>query len=227
MRQLHKQRRLSPYIIFFGLLALLGFSAMAVIAVRQPLNSFDLQTAAWVQGFETENLTGLMVFFSTLGSSKFTILIALLVMVILFFVLKHRRELLFLAASLGGAALMNKLLKLVFQRERPFVHRLVEETGFSFPSGHAMAAFALYGALAYLLWRHIRPRWGRALLIGVSCFMVLMICVSRIYLGVHYPSDIIGALLASGLWLCVMIGIAGRLEGRHIPLSRYRFGDNQ
>lgn len=227
MRQLHKQRRLSPYIIFFGLFTLLGFSAIAVIAVLQPLNSFDLHTAAWVQSFETENLTGIMVFFSTMGSFKFTIIIALLVMIILFFVLKHRRELLFLAASLGGAALMNKLLKLGFQRERPFVHRLVEETGFSFPSGHAMAAFALYGALAYLLWRHIRPRWGRVLLIGVSCVMVLMICVSRVYLGVHYPSDIVGALLASGLWLCVMIGIAEWLEGRQIPLSRYRFGDSQ
>ncbi|MNJ32874.1 Undecaprenyl-diphosphatase BcrC [compost metagenome] len=227
MRMSQKQGRLSPYIIFFGILAFVGFSAMAALTVRSPLNAFDLNVAAWMQSFENEPLTSVMVFFSTLGSTKFTILIALLTMGILFFVLQHRMELLFLFASLGGAALLNKLLKLSFQRERPFVHRLVEETGFSFPSGHAMAAFALYGALAYLLWRHIRPGWGRILLIVLSSLMVLIICVSRIYLGVHYPSDIVGALLASGLWLNVMIGIFQWYKGRSIPVSGYRFGDSR
>ncbi|WP_055108555.1 phosphatase PAP2 family protein [Paenibacillus ihumii] len=222
MRQLRGQRRFNPFIIVWGILALIGFGLIAVVAVRQPLNFYDLHIAAWVQSFEADPLTGIMVFFSTLGSTKFTIVIALLAMALLFFALQHRIELLFLAASLGGAALLNKLLKLGFQRERPFAHRLVEETGFSFPSGHAMAAFALYGALAFLLWRHIRPRWGRILLIIFSCVMVLMICISRIYLGVHYPSDIAGALLASGFWLSVMIGISQWYEGRHGRVSGYR-----
>ncbi|WHX51004.1 phosphatase PAP2 family protein [Paenibacillus woosongensis] len=222
MRYSHRQRRVSPYVIFWALLALAGFGVIAFFAVRQPLNSFDLHVAAWVQSFESASLTRIMVFFSTLGSTKFTILITLSAMLILFFVLQHRMELLFLAAFLGGASLLNKLLKIIFQRERPFVHRLVEETGFSFPSGHAMAAFALYGALAFLLWRHIRPQWGRILLIVLSCFMVVMICISRIYLGVHYPSDIAGALLASGFWLSVMIGIAQWYEGRYGAVSEFR-----
>lgn len=223
MRYSHRQRRVvSPYVVFWALLALAGFGVVAFFAVRQPLNSFDLNVAAWVQSFEAVSLTRIMVFFSTLGATKFTILITLSAMLILFFVLQHRMELLFLAASLGGASLLNKLLKIIFQRERPFVHRLVEETGFSFPSGHAMAAFALYGALAFLLWRHIRPQWGRILLIVLSCFMVVMICISRVYLGVHYPSDIAGALLASGFWLSVMIGIAQWYEGRYGAVSGFR-----
>ncbi|AZK47890.1 phosphatase PAP2 family protein [Paenibacillus lentus] len=219
MRQSQKQGPLIPNFIF-GILALIGFSTVAVIAVKYPLNSYDLNAAAWVQSLETEPLTSVMLFFSMLGSTKFTILIALLAMGTLFFVLQHRMELLFFFVSLGGAVLLNLLLKLSFQRQRPIVHRLVEETGFSFPSGHAMAAFALYGALAFLLWRHIKPRWGRILLIILSSLMVFMICISRIYLGVHYPSDIVGALLASGLWLNVMVGIFQWYKGRSIAVSR-------
>lgn len=222
MRYSHRQRLVSPYVIVWALLALAGFGVIAFFAVRQPLNPFDFNVAAWVQSFEAPSLTHIMVFFSTLGATKFTILIAIAAMLILFFVLEHRMELVFLAASLGGAALLNKLLKTIFQRERPFVHRLVEETGFSFPSGHAMAAFALYGALTFLLWRHIRPQWARVLLIVLSCLMVVMICISRVYLGVHYPSDIAGALLASGFWLSVMIGIAQWYQGRHGAVSGYR-----
>lgn len=59
-------------------------------------------------------------------------------------------------------------------------------------------------------------------MIVLSCFMVVMICISRIYLGVHYPSDIAGALLASGFWLSVMIGIAQWYEGRYGAVSEFR-----
>ncbi|WP_019636576.1 phosphatase PAP2 family protein [Paenibacillus fonticola] len=223
MKQIYKPFRLNPYILIWGIVSLAGFSIMAFIATRQPMNSIDLSIAAWVQGYENEHLTGIMMLFSTLGSVRFSILIMSMAMAVLFFVLQHRMELLFLAASLGGAALMNKILKLGFQRERPLVHRLIEETGYSFPSGHAMGAFALYVALTFLLWRHVRSRSGRILLIVLSCMMIFMICVSRIYLGVHYPSDIIGALLASGLWLTVMIGIFqwyAWYTGRSTLLSR-------
>lgn len=68
-----------------------------------------------------------------------------------------------------------------------------------------MAAFSLYGILAYLLWRHISTPVGRGLLIIISITMITAIGVSRIYLGVHYPSDVLGGFLASGSWLTVSI----------------------
>ncbi|MFD1907262.1 phosphatase PAP2 family protein [Paenibacillus rhizoplanae] len=92
-------------------------------------------------------------------------------MLILFFALKHRLELaLFLWVGLGSQ-LLNTLLKLWFHRERPTIHRLIEQAGYSFPSGHSMAAFSLYGVIAYLLWRHMHSRSERLLLI---LFTVLM-----------------------------------------------------
>ena len=100
-----------------------------------------------------------------------------------------------------GSSILNLLLKWVFQRARPDINRLIEITGYSYPSGHSMGAFSFYSVLAYLLWRHIDSRAGRGALIAVSIVMILSIGLSRIYLGVHYPSDIVGGYLASCAWL--------------------------
>ncbi|MNI69722.1 Undecaprenyl-diphosphatase BcrC [compost metagenome] len=128
-------------------------------------------------------------------------------MALLFFVLKHRMELVLFLCTGIGSSLLNSLLKLWFHRERPTIHRLIEQEGFSFPSGHSMAAFSLYGGVAYLLWRHLPRRWERVMLILFTVLMTGGIGWSRIYLGVHYPSDVIGGYAASGAWL--MLCIAG------------------
>ena len=102
-----------------------------------------------------------------------------------------------------------------FQRARPDLHRLIEIGGYSFPSGHAMSAMAVYGTLAFLLWRHISTRFGRSLLIFFSAMMIFMIGISRVYLGVHYPSDIIGGYFASGFWLGAAIWSFQRYKEKH------------
>lgn len=132
---------------------------------------FDDAVIRFVQSMESPPLTALAKGLSLVGSSKLAIGTSVLTMLILFFVLKHRMELaLFLWVGLGSQ-LLNTLLKLWFHRERPTIHRLIEQAGYSFPSGHSMAAFSLYGVIAYLLWRHMRNRSERFLLI---LFTVLM-----------------------------------------------------
>ncbi|MEK3793998.1 phosphatase PAP2 family protein [Paenibacillus sp. FSL R7-0204] len=180
---------------------LLAFILIALLVKLGGAQGFDHVVIRFVQSMESPPLTALAKGLSLVGSSKLAIGISLLTMLILFFALKHRLELaLFLWVGLGSQ-LLNTLLKLWFHRERPTIHRLIEQTGYSFPSGHSMAAFSLYGVIAYLLWRHMHNRSERFLLILFTVLMTGGIGWSRIYLGVHYPSDVIGGYAASGAWL--------------------------
>ncbi|MEK8127237.1 phosphatase PAP2 family protein [Paenibacillus filicis] len=217
-----EQTRFNYNGMLFGFILFIGFGALALALILHPSNPFDVQIAAFVQGFEHPSVTKVMELFTFIGSAKGTLLTAALIMVILFVGLRHRMELMFMMCVIGGSAVLNQLLKMVFHRERPFVHRLIEETGYSFPSGHAMGALALYGALAFVLWRHTSTRLGRGLLLAACCAMIFLIGLSRVYLGVHYPSDIIGALLASGFWLALMIGAFQRTWSRSKSRSRSR-----
>ncbi|MEK3863680.1 phosphatase PAP2 family protein [Paenibacillus sp. FSL H7-0716] len=187
----------------------LGFAAcFAVIAVLVSVNkvsTFDNYIIDGVQSAESPGLTSFAKGLSLIGSSKIAIGISIVTMALLYFLLKHRFELiLFLWVGLGSQ-LLNTIMKLSFHRERPNLHRIVEEIGYSFPSGHSMAAFSLYGVIAFLLWRHLRRRHERVLLIMFAVFMTVGIGWSRIYLGVHYPSDVIGGYMASGAWLMLSI----------------------
>lgn len=105
--------------------------------------------------------------------------------------------------SLGGAAALNATLKLVFARPRPAVFTpLAVESGFSFPSGHVTASVAVYGALAIYLWRG-----GHRLAAVLSGAWILVVAFTRVYLGVHYPSDTLAALAFTSLWVILVIAL--------------------
>jgi undecaprenyl-diphosphatase len=196
---------LSAY--FLSLVAAIGFGGIALLIGRHLISTFDLSVISLVQGWENPTLTVVMERFSWLGTTPVVVFLVIGILIFLAVVLGHRKELLLFVAIVGGAPLLNSVLKLVFRRERPDIHRLAEEASYSFPSGHSMAAFALYGGLIYLLWRHVTSGGGRFLLVAAGTIIVLCIGLSRIYLGVHFPSDVIGGYLASGMWLGLSIGI--------------------
>jgi membrane-associated phospholipid phosphatase len=109
-------------------------------------------------------------------------------------------------ASCGvGGALLNQLLKVLYQRPRPDeLGRLATASGFSFPSGHAMMSFCFYVMLVYLLVFN-RSTWQRALAMLGALALVGLIGLSRVYLGVHYPSDVLAGYAAATVWLLVNI----------------------
>lgn len=187
------------------LVSFITFSFLALLVKGNKIVNFDSTVIRAIQGMETPALTTVMNFFTNIGSTKVVIVLCVLIILFLYLVLHHRSELILFIVVIAGSPMLNHALKSFFQRARPDLHRLIEIGGYSFPSGHAMNAFTVYGILTFLLWRHIRTRTGRTMLILFSAFMIIMIGISRIYLGVHYPSDIIGGYMASGFWLTITI----------------------
>lgn len=198
----------------FFLWFLLGFAVIAVLVMLDRTASFDNFIIRNVQSAESPVLTVIAKNLSLVGSTWLVIVISLVTIALLFLVFKHRMELILFVWVALGSQLLNTLFKLWFRRERPTIHRLIEQEGFSFPSGHSMAAFSLYGAIAYLLWRHMRHRAQRTLLILFTVLMTAGIGWSRVYLGVHYPSDVIGGYAASGAWLMLSIVCFKAYRGR-------------
>ncbi|MBS8266163.1 PAP2 family protein [Mesobacillus boroniphilus] len=178
---------------------------MSYMVQAEYLVAFDRVVIDRVQGLEAEGLTAVMKFFTYIGSLRFIVILSIPIFLFLFYVLKHRLEILVFLSVVYITPILNRLLKLYFHRARPDFHRLIEIGGYSFPSGHAMNAFSFYSILAFLLWRHVPTRIGRTAVILISSIMILGIGISRVYLGVHYPSDIIGGFLASGLWVAAVI----------------------
>lgn len=196
--------QLSKAILFCAIF----FAGFCYLAYSISVNGFltlDDTVISIVQGWESPILTNLMKFFTTIGSANVVILTSLGILFFLYKVLNYRSELVLFIVVMIGSPVLNWLLKAIFQRARPDLQRLIDIGGYSFPSGHAMNAFTFYGILSFLLWRHISTKWGRSLLIVISTLMILMIGISRIYLGVHYPSDILGGYLGSGCWLTLTI----------------------
>lgn len=114
-----------------------------------------------------------------------------------------RRPGLFAAVNLVLATLLNLLLKTLVQRPRPEGYRLVAESGFSFPSGHSMVAMAFYGLLIWMVWRYEKDAFVRRLGIIGFGLVIVLVGLSRIYLGVHYASDVLAGFCASIAWLGV------------------------
>lgn len=124
--------------------------------------------------------------------------------------LKKRRYIILILGNLGFIILFNQGLKLLFSRPRPIHLALIKETGYSFPSGHAMASMAFYGFLIYILWQ---TKVKRSVKIGMTALLwllILLIGISRIYLGVHYASDVIAGFSLSVVYLMIMTKLSAK-----------------
>ncbi|PGM56154.1 phosphatase PAP2 family protein [Bacillus sp. AFS053548] len=188
-----------------SLLSLFGFGLMALLVSNHSFYHFDSTVINFIQGLESPVMTSFMKIITFLGSSVFIIVLSISILYFLYKVLDHRSELILFIAALIGSNILCILLKLFFHRARPELHRLIEISGYSFPSGHATNAMTVYGILAFILWRNIRTKFGRSLLIIISLIMILLIGISRIYLGVHFPSDVIAGYFTGGFWISTAI----------------------
>lgn len=185
----------------FALGFMVFFAWLTDEVLENEMASFDQRVILAVRSFTSPGLTAFMRFLSLIGSPGILMGLAILVTLSLAWRRASAWRIALPPVDLLGVWLLNEGLKRVFHRARPTATRLVAASGYSFPSGHAMVAFAFFGLLAYLLWRRLRPGIGRVMVILLAGLLVLGIGVSRIYLGVHYPTDIVAGYAAGAFWL--------------------------
>lgn len=193
--------------LLWSVLTAFGFCILAFMVSHKHIEPFDSTIITFIQSFETPVLTSIMLFFTDIGSGSSIHVFSFVVFILFYFVLKYRFELLLFIVVLLGSHYLFRAIKHIFERARPDTHRLIEIGGYSFPSGHATNAICIYGVLTFVLWSHIPSRIGRYFLLSFSSFIILAIGVSRIYLGVHYPSDILAGYFVGGFWLTLAIYI--------------------
>ena len=185
-------------------LSLLGFAKLAEdVRDHEQLVRYDSDAAGWLHNHTTAALTALSNAVTQIGSTH-VIVAATLGLVALLLVHGQRVEAGFLACAVIGGEILDAVLKSEFHRARPeFADPVTSAAGFSFPSGHAMEAMILGGAVMLLGWPRCRTLRQRIVLGSVTGAVVLLVGMSRIYLGVHYPSDVAAGYAAGASWLLV------------------------
>ena len=130
--------------------------------------------------------------------------------IILLLVIKNKKIGIAICSNLAIIAGFNAILKNILQRPRPMEYRLINETGYSFPSGHSAVSMAFYGFIIYLIYKYIKNKYVKWTLITILGILTIFIGISRIYLGVHYTSDVLAGFLVSISYLILYINIVNK-----------------
>ena len=154
-----------------------------------------------------DSITPIVKVITWFGSATCLILLTF----ILFILIKNKKQGTLIGINLVIVTILNQLLKFILQRPRPTEFRIINETGYSFPSGHSMISMAFYGYLIYLIYKHMKNKYLKWILISILSVLILMIGVSRIYLGVHYTSDVCAGFIISIGYLILFINITNKL----------------
>jgi membrane-associated phospholipid phosphatase len=174
---------------------------------RQQTFAFDATGNAFMHALASPALDALMAA-ATFAGMNVVLLGSTAVIAVALLVARRTREALFLPVVVAGSIVLNTAMKLVFQRPRPDLPWATAPPDFSFPSGHAMNSMAFALAVALVTWRLFGPRWG-AVAFVVAVASAGLIGLSRIYLGVHYPSDVLAGFATAALWVAGVAIVAG------------------
>jgi membrane-associated phospholipid phosphatase len=172
----------------------------------------DHRIFAYLQNHVTPNNNDIMLFITYLGRHEFLIPANLILIAYYLFIKKHRWYSIKIPAIAISSVLLMFILKNLFGRERPLIPLLEEARGLSFPSGHALMSVTFYGLLIYIVWREVKDpalKWG---LIVALLILIHLIAFSRIYLRVHYFTDVVAGLAMGFIWLVFSLKALRQLE---------------
>jgi undecaprenyl-diphosphatase len=184
---------------------LTAFAAIAEGARQPAIPPVDTSSTTLLHDLTSPGLDTLMTGITGLGSTPVLAVLASLA-VVLVAVRGHRAQALFVAIALVASLVLNHALKLLFGRPRPALDWAEARPDHAFPSGHAMNAFVLYVALALIAWHFWGRRAGIAAM-ALSLVVVMAVGASRVYLGVHWLTDVVGGFLAGAMLLLVLAAV--------------------
>ncbi|WP_201511399.1 phosphatase PAP2 family protein [Psychrobacter alimentarius] len=190
-----------------ALLLIWLFSQLAENVLEDRLERFDSSAIGFFETLQTSTLDVMYTSVTHMGSVWFVACLSAAVILFLWFKARDKWATLFFIIAVGGTGALTWLLKQIYERGRPSINEAIDAIGFSFPSGHSMGSLVFYGFLIYLV---IRSRQNKVIKISLSIvlgLLVLLIGTSRIYLGAHFPSDIIAGYIAGTIWLtlCILV----------------------
>lgn len=184
--------------LIIGLLIFLIIDATLILTNN--ISWFDNFIYNIVINLKSDFMTNVMKGITFLGSVKFIIIINVLLFI--YSMVKKKYNLLLITISSVTSPIVNNILKVIFKRPRPIIINMIEEGSYSFPSGHSMISILFYGSIIYLLNKY-KIKHCKLISIILS-MLILLIGISRIYLGVHYPSDVLGGYLTAGICLTII-----------------------
>jgi undecaprenyl-diphosphatase len=193
----------SAAIFCFALFIRLTFS----ITANGSVQTFDEGILRWVETLRTPFLNAMMLDITALGGLALTVVLGLLA-VSIFLLTRDPAAAVHLALTSAGGFYISMWTKSIISRPRPsIIPQLIHATGFSYPSGHSITSAAIYLTMAILAGRHFKPIKTRIILLILAAIMITLISFSRIYLGVHYPSDTMSGALIGLSWALLMAAL--------------------
>lgn len=203
-----RRKTLIGAILSTGMLAATGavvfFSWMAEEVFEGESLAIDNAVRDFVHAYAADWLTAVMQIFSFLGSTLFLAPVAIL-SILFFWIKSRRRQALALATVMTGAVILNYVLKVCFARARPLPYFDTPlPSSFSFPSGHSLFSVCFYGTVAWLIASAVKDRVYKAALWTSALALAFFIGLSRIYLGVHYPTDVLAGYIAAFIWISMV-----------------------
>lgn len=193
------------WIILF--LCLVGFLAIAEDVFNKEIMNGDIIGYKLISTFLISDFaTPIAKFITNFGGAIFLAVLT----IILFILIKNKKIGVSIFSNLVIITALNQLLKNILQRPRPTEYRIIEETGYSFPSGHSMISMAFYGYLIYLIYKYVKNKYVKWISMALLSLLICSIGISRIYLGVHYTSDVLGGFLISISYLVIYISAVNK-----------------
>lgn len=181
---------------------ILFFIFITILVISNKINFIDRNIYNFVISFKNDNLTNFFRFITKFSDVTFIVILVLIILLIL-----RNKDSVFIIFNLIILRILNYIIKVIIRRDRPNILRLIKIGEYSFPSGHAMISMGLYGYLIYLIYKKIKNSYIKKLGIIILSLLIILIGISRIYLGVHYFSDVVAGYTLSLIYLIIFVRI--------------------